>query len=195
MLAFDIETEGLDSRKCQITVACVYDPERNIRRTFNFVAKPSTFESQKHEFMRMLDEAPCLCTFNGVRFDIPFIAARFGADAERQGRWVEKLFDIFEVCKLGLGSSCSLNNLLKANGHDVKSSNGMQAVIWARQKRWRQLEDYCMKDTVLTYEISARALKEPIVLPLTGWPATTQVRLRKEACDGSLVLSAMPPPH
>jgi uncharacterized protein YprB with RNaseH-like and TPR domain len=188
MLAFDIETEGLDSRKCAITVACVYDPARNIRKTFNFIADPSKFEERKQEFLRMLDEATSLCAFNGVRFDVPFIAARFGVNPERQGRWVMKLLDLFEVCKLALGSSCSLNNLLLANGHEVKSSNGMQAVIWARQKKWRLLEDYCMKDTVLTYEISQRALQHPVALPLTGWPPSTKISLARDPLDARISL-------
>jgi hypothetical protein len=37
-----------------------------------------------------------------------------------------KLFDYFEVSRLGFSSSCSLNNLLKANGKEVKSSSGAQ---------------------------------------------------------------------
>ena len=76
MLSFDIETEGLDSSTCRIVVACVYDPDRGIRRCFNFLADESKFESEKAEFVRCLDEADTLCSFNGVRFDIPFIAAR-----------------------------------------------------------------------------------------------------------------------
>ena len=50
-----------------------------------------------------------------------------------------KLFDYFEVCRLGFGSSCSLNNLLKANGEEVKSSSGAQAVQWAAEKTGRLL--------------------------------------------------------
>jgi uncharacterized protein YprB with RNaseH-like and TPR domain len=72
MLAFDIETEGLDSRFCDIIVASVYDPHRNIQRTFNFASD----ESKAAQFIQTLDDAPRLCCFNGVRFDIPFIAKR-----------------------------------------------------------------------------------------------------------------------
>lgn len=76
MLSFDIETEHLDSKIGRITVASVYDPDREIQRTFNFIADESKFEQERDAFIRCLDEAPALCCFNGVRFDIPYIARR-----------------------------------------------------------------------------------------------------------------------
>jgi hypothetical protein len=91
---------------------------------------------------------------------------RFNVSEEKQGSWMLKLFDYFEVCKLAFGSSCSLNNLLMANGEDVKSSSGMQAVEWARHGQYRQLEEYCMQDTILTHKISCT---EAVHVPLTGW--------------------------
>jgi hypothetical protein len=69
----------------------------------------------------------------------------FGLSPEKQGQWVLKSFDLFEVCRLCFRSSCSLNNLLKANGHEVKSSSGSQAVQWAAEGQWDLLEDYCMQ--------------------------------------------------
>jgi hypothetical protein len=97
---------------------------------------------------------------------LSFGILRFSIPEEQQGRWILKLFDYFEVCKLAFGSSCSLNNLLKANGEDVKSSCGSQAIEWAREGKWDLLEDYCMKDTMLTHKISTRGT---VNIPLTGW--------------------------
>lgn len=145
MLAFDIETTGLDFRAHRITVACIYDPDRGIKRAFNFAADPSMHDSERDAFIRALDDAPSLCCFNGTRFDIPFIAHSFGLSPEKQGQWVLKSLDLFEVCRLCFRSSCSLNNLLKANGHEVKSSSGSQAVQWAAEGQWDLLEDYCMQ--------------------------------------------------
>lgn len=167
MLSFDIETEGLSAAKHRITVASVYDPARNIQRTYNFVddSDTSVHEERIRCFLQTLDDAPALCCFNGVKFDIPFIAERFSVSPERVHGWMLKLFDIFEVCRLVYGSSCSLNNLLLANGRRVKSSSGLQAVEWAKQKQWDLLEDYCMQDTILTYEISCQS-HPPVKLPL-----------------------------
>jgi hypothetical protein len=86
-----------------------------------------------------------------------------------------KLFDYFEVCLLGFSSSCSLNNLLKANGEEVKSSSGAQAVQWAAEKKWKLLEDYCMQDTILTHCISVHSF---VCIPLTGWAKPVWCRKR-----------------
>lgn len=91
MLSFDIETEGLDSKVHAITVACVYDPDAGIKRAFNLKlggggggvpdggGGGDAVKEAAEEFMRHLDDAPTLCSFNGARFDIPFIVARCGA--------------------------------------------------------------------------------------------------------------------
>ena len=77
-----------------------------------------------------------------------------------------KTFDYFEVCKLCFKSSCGLNPLLQANNYEVKNSCGTQAVTWARQRNWKPLEEYCLRDARLTYEISTAAA---VHVPLTGW--------------------------
>lgn len=101
MLSFDIETEGLNSAKHRITVASVYDPCRGIRRTYNFLSTDDRDERSRRieSFLKDLDEAPTLCCFNGVKFDVPFIAARFKVPPERVHGWMLKLFDVFEICR------------------------------------------------------------------------------------------------
>jgi DNA polymerase III epsilon subunit-like protein len=163
MLSFDIETTGLNKKKDRITVASVYDPDRNIKKSFNFMLDDR--DSNISEFLAHLDDAVYLCAFNGVRFDIPFIVHHFSVERERYTKWFLKIFDYFEICKLGFSSSCSLNKLLEANGEEIKISNGMQAVIWANEGKWKLLEDYCMMDTILTHKISTRKL---VILPLNG---------------------------
>ena len=130
MLSFDIETEGLDSSKHRITVASVYDPSRGISHTYNFLDNPDTavVQGRVDEFLQQLDDAPVLCCFNGVKFDIPFIARRFKVPSERVHGWILKLFDLFEVCRLVFASSCSLNALLEANGMEVKCGSGLQVI-------------------------------------------------------------------
>lgn len=117
MLSFDIETEGLNMNVNRITVACIYDPDADIKRGFNFiVGSEEEIAVVVEEFLSHLDKADCLCSFNGARFDIPFIVKRFNVPHERYSKWFLKLFDYFEICKLVLGSTCSLNRLLEANG-------------------------------------------------------------------------------
>jgi hypothetical protein len=102
---------------------------------------------------------------------------RFRVSKERQASWVAKTFDLYEVCKLCLGSSCLLNNLLRRNGYKVKSSSGLQAIRWARSGDWQSLEDYCMDDAMLTHSISSASR---VILPLTGWPETVVVECVRE---------------
>ncbi len=87
-----------------------------------------------------------------------------------------KTFDYFEVCKLCFKSSCGLNNLLRANNYEVKSSSGTQAIQWAKQRDWTSLEEYCLRDARLTYEISVSA--QAVIIPLTGWEGSTVTFVR-----------------
>jgi DNA polymerase elongation subunit (family B) len=174
MLSFDIETMGLNKKKDSITVASVYDPDQNICKNFNFMV--GDYDASVAEFLGYLDDADSICAFNGVRFDLPFIIHQFRVPAERYDKWFVKIFDYFEICKVAFSSSCSLNSLLSANGEKVKTSSGMQAVIWAQEKKWDLLEDYCMMDTILTHTISTRKL---VILPLTGKPPINCVHILK----------------
>lgn len=146
VLAFDIETTGFRTEDT-VTCVCAFDPDRSIE----FSACTPTGEVC-NEFMQLLDEAPLLCAFNGVRFDIPFIASRWGVASDRAGRWARKLLDPFEACKLALGITFSLDRLLAANGIACKTGCGSQAVVMAREGRWGELAEYCMEDTKKTHQ-------------------------------------------
>jgi hypothetical protein len=148
VLAFDIETTGLDPETCMVTCVCAYDADRGIERSFVFQRGDS---EPAWEFLQMLDDAPLLCAFNGVRFDLPFLARRWGVPDERVGAWVRKMVDPFEACKLALNRTFSLNKLLVANGLPVKTGSGLEAVRMAEEGRWGELAEYCMHDTKMTH--------------------------------------------
>lgn len=150
MLAFDIETTGLDPLSCEITCACAWGDA--VRATFIF---PTGDDPE--EFMRLLDEADRLCCFNGVQFDIPFMRARWGVPEERVAAWRLKVHDVFEGCRLGLGLTFSLGALLAANGQASKTGSGADAVELARAGRWEELGSYCLADARLTHSVSSLA--------------------------------------
>lgn len=145
MLAFDIETTGFNKLDV-VTCVSAYDPARNI----SFV-ECTPGGARNETFLRLLDEAPVLCGFNAVRFDIPYLARRWNIPDQQVGQWVKKLIDPFEACKLALNRTFSLNALLEINGWDCKTSSGAEAVNMAAQGRWQELRDYCMADTVKTH--------------------------------------------
>jgi hypothetical protein len=157
MLAFDLETTGLDPVRDTITCAAVYDPEKGIEEIFFFVC-----EDEREAFMCLLDDADRLCAFNGAGFDIPFIVAKFSPPSERVKKWRVKLHDVFLACKWGLGVTFSLQQLLEHNGVPGKTGTGENAIVLAREGRTRELGQYCMNDTRATYRVSALA---SIVIP------------------------------
>jgi predicted PolB exonuclease-like 3'-5' exonuclease len=159
MLAFDLETTGLDPAKHTITCACVCDPERHFERAFLF-----HLGDDPEEFMRLLDDADRLCAFNGAQFDIPFIERAFRVEPKRGVAWRMKLHDVYEACRLALGITFPLQDMLELNGIPGKTGSGAEAVQLASEGRWDELKAYCLNDAVKTHQVSSLSR---IVLPCT----------------------------
>ena len=87
MLAFDIETTGLDPAKCKVTVVCTQDYHTGAKRVYEFARTldetPEEYTELIRTFVRDMDAAPALCAFNGVRFDIPFLEKAFRLPTEQ----------------------------------------------------------------------------------------------------------------
>lgn len=159
MLAFDLETTGLDPLTDSVTCAAAYDPEAGIDRAFLFQCG-----DDPEEFMALLDGADRLCAFNGARFDIPFLQHSLGASPQRARAWRLKLHDVYEGCRLALCVTFPLRALLALNGLEGKTGSGADAVVMAREGRWQELADYCLHDTRMTHRVSSL---ERILLPKT----------------------------
>jgi DNA polymerase III alpha subunit (gram-positive type) len=167
MLAFDIETTGLDSNVDHITAASVYDPRHNIQKTFIFPLGDSV-----SEFVGYLDNADKLCAFNGAAFDIPFIEAAFALPPTKTYQWRLKLFDLCEMSSQVFHEKFSLNQILLYNNIDVKTSSGKEAIQMARRYEWDALANYCMHDTIKTWQISNRPI---IKLPIRTYKKQTVI--------------------
>jgi hypothetical protein len=163
MVAFDIETEGFDPLKERITAAAVYNGN-GLCKEFVFKGEDQATDLiLRDEFLSILDAAPRLCAFNGVRFDIPYIIKHWKLDPLLAERWVRKTLDIFEACKLGLKQTFKLSQLLAVNNMESKTGSGLEAVGLARDRRWEELGAYCLQDTRLTYLVTAQM---GVMLPL-----------------------------
>lgn len=181
MVAFDIETMGLDPRAHRVTAACLYgamdgprpgqqvirdasEPGTHVVRTFVFTEDtPESDLVMREEFMAHLDAARSLCSFNGIRFDIPFLQQAWGIPQPRVESWIVKTFDVYEACKLGLNATFSLDRLLAVNNLESKSGSGLHAIHLAKTEQWAALGDYCMQDTRMTYLVSSqRAISLPL---------------------------------
>lgn len=156
MVAFDIETTGLDPSECRITAAAVHDG-RGLSKIFLFKTDEEERDPlAREEFLAILDSAPRLCAFNGVRFDLPFMAKRWDISPEVIGRWVLKTLDVYEACKLGLRQTFRLSQLLSVNGLESKTGDGASAIQLAKKGLWDELGAYCLQDTRMTYLATAQ---------------------------------------
>jgi hypothetical protein len=153
MLAFDIETTGLDPSTNTVTAACAYDPARGIEKTFIFNPTSDVVEDPQN-FLALLDAAPVICAFNGARFDLPFMQEAWKIPAERVDCWRLKLFDVYELSVQVFGEGFSLNQLLRRNGIDTKTACGKEAIVFAEKGQWQELGEYCMQDTIKTHQVS-----------------------------------------
>jgi hypothetical protein len=145
---------------------------RKVRRTFRFVdlgedgalRYRADAAAEVAAFLGALDAARALIAFNGLRFDIPFVAAQFKVPAARVRAWEAKTLDFYDVAKQRVAPdrTFSLNNLLEVNGLQFKTSHGAEAVRMAQAGEWARLEDYCADDARLTWEVASL---EQIVIP------------------------------
>lgn len=169
MLSFDIETTGVKIGSDLITVAAVHGYVQGslVSKCYDFTRKTPgvSFEQERDEFLQVLDDADELCCFNGFRFDIPFVARFFSVDPARVGNWVLKTFDMFHICSNLYNTTFPLNELLKQNGITVKTSSGDEAVRMFYDGRIEELKDYCLNDSIKTYEVH---IKNEIRVPKLG---------------------------
>ena len=199
MLAFDIETMGLDARRHAVTVVCTEDFHSGKKKSYEFArlrweheraiqfAKTTMqdedaadadkvkaeYDALVLELVQDFEEAESLCAFNGVRFDIPFLMTAFGIDIATITRWVMKTSDILECSRLVHGNTFSLNLLCQKNGMKMKISSGLAAVQMAIDGEWHALDAYCADDvSILCRLYRLQVIKNPrsdLLMSLVNW--------------------------
>lgn len=110
--------------------------------------------------LKLFDEAELIVGFNCLGFDFPLIR-RFYRPSETvlypNQRYVDhrsKTLDIMFRVKEATGNYFKLDELLKKNGLETKSSNGMEAIkMWADGRR-DELKSYCEKDVLVTAKLA-----------------------------------------
>lgn len=169
MLAFDIETKGLNKRLHDITIVCTQDYESGRRQSYEFEKcrrEGGDIEALVRRMEAEFDNATSLCAFNGVRFDIPFMEG-LGISNTKLLQWTLKCTDLLEQFRLRNMQTCSLNALAGANGVELKSSDGKAAIGMAADGRWAELEAYCAQDVAILCNMHTRRfLKHPRTLEI-----------------------------
>ena len=193
MLCVDIETTGLDPNTCDITVAAVFDEECNIKRVFNFLTCTDR-SALVFEFLELLDGAIMLCMYNGIKFDIPFIQTVFNVDPDRVSKWVLKTADIYEARKQAYGITGRLDDALNSAGLSSKTSSGSAAIEMAKNCQWVELEDYCLQDVLLTYQLTkfkVIGIRNNVILDFTSIEDNADIEIFREV--ESLEVETTPP--
>jgi hypothetical protein len=164
MLAWDIETTGIKKETDLITVISLFDPEAGISKVLRFVdlnedcdvCYHDEFQERVDEFVQIMDSADTLNAFNSSSFDIPFVQVQFKIPNDKIQSWVLKTFDILDICRKAYKRTFSLNLALEMNiAGFQKSGSGMDAVWQARRGEWKELEAYCLDDSILTHKLSS----------------------------------------
>ena len=163
MLAFDIETTGLDPASSVVTVVCTQDFHTGERRAYEFgrvgACEPQNLGLLRKELIDAFNAADSLCAFNGVRFDIPFLHKALQLPQQTTAAWLLKTTDILEAARLGLfgpAHTFGLNLLCQHNQVAVKSGSGLQAIKFAQEGRWDALLSYCADDVRILCDLYRR---------------------------------------
>lgn len=150
-VALDIETSGLEP-DCRIT--CVGIASADKIESFTF-GPADNWDAHRSAILSILSDAPLIYMFNGPGFDIPVMQRCFGLTDEVVGSWMAKLVDPLYAAKglIGTRVCAKLAVVLALNGLPPKTGSGLDAVIMAREGRWRELAHYCANDTEVTRQL------------------------------------------
>lgn len=154
----DIETTGLSPRDSEITVVGIHLCNGEDTRFIQLVGKDVTSDS----ILEALERVDILYTYNGSRFDLPFIYWRLGINLAQRFTHRDLMYDCWR-CNL-YGGFKSVERQL---GIDRKLTevNGYQAVrLW-----WRYIDSFDLDalNTLLEYNkedvINLKTLKERLL--------------------------------
>jgi len=164
---FDIETTGLDEHRDRVTTVSFH----RAGETRTLVAgQDLTADALRAEF----SDADLLASFNGARFDIPFLQTSFGVDIDTPH------LDLMYPCKR-LGLSGGLKPIERQLGieRDRPDISGRDAVrLWHQYERGDEaaldtLVSYNREDTVnlrTLADVVCDALHEDVFTPVAGTP-------------------------
>jgi len=143
----DIETTGLDKHAGVITVISIalYDSQR--KRTiqeFEFnacVARETSSDEEDDLKLRVktiLNGSECLVAYNGIHFDIPWLAHWIDAsNVALLETWKEKTIDFLHEAKVRINRYIGMDHVASVNAIAIsKIATGKQAVEWAKEKNW-----------------------------------------------------------
>jgi DEAD/DEAH box helicase domain-containing protein len=152
---FDLETQRLanevggwhNKHLMRVSVAVLFDTHSGSFKTYR--------EEDVAELIEHLKEMDLVVGFNVKSFDYEVLRAYTPFDFGRL-----KTFDILDEIRQRLGFRLSLDHLADKTLGKPKSSDGIQAVQWFREKKWEPLIQHCELDVELTRDLFYHALEK-----------------------------------
>ncbi len=105
-------------------------------------------ENQVHGLIDHLQQFDIVVGFNIRRFDYRVLAGHSDFDFDRL-----PTLDLLEIVRHQLGYRISLDHLARATLGASKCGSGLDALRWWRQKRIRELVEYCRQDVAITRDL------------------------------------------
>jgi DEAD/DEAH box helicase domain-containing protein len=152
---FDLETQRLanevggwnNKHLMRVSVAVLYDTHSESFRVYKEENVPSLIEHLKG-----LD---LVVGFNVKRFDYEVLKAYTPFDFSHL-----RTFDILDEIYQRLGFRLSLDHLADKTLGKPKTSDGIQAVQWFRDRQWEPLIHHCEMDVALTRDLFYHAMEK-----------------------------------
>ncbi|MFC1908035.1 ribonuclease H-like domain-containing protein [Chloroflexota bacterium] len=154
----DIETTGLSPTECMVTVVGIYICNGDNTKVIQLVGKDISTQS----ILGALDGGEVLYTYNGKKFDLPFIYSRLGINLEEHFTHRDLMYDCWK-CNL-YGGFKAVERQLGIERH-LKDMNGYEAVkLW-----WKYVESFDLDalNKLLEYNkedvVNLKTLKEELL--------------------------------
>jgi uncharacterized protein YprB with RNaseH-like and TPR domain len=154
----DIETTGLGFADCDITVVGIHLCNGDRKDCVQLVGRDVT----SYAILEALEEVDIIYTYNGSRFDLPFIHCKLGINLERIFTHRDLMYDCWRHNLKG-----GLKAVERQLGidRDVRGVDGFEAVrLW-----WRYVDSFDLEalDTLLAYNredvVNLKTLKEMLL--------------------------------
>ncbi len=154
----DIETTGLGFADCDITVVGIHLCNGERTDCVQLVGRDIT----SYGILETLEGVDIIYTYNGSRFDLPFIHSKFGINLEQLFTHRDLMYDCWRHNLRG--GLKSVERQLGIN-RDVRGVEGFEAVrLW-----WRYVDSFDLEalDTLLAYNredvVNLKTLKEMLL--------------------------------
>lgn len=144
----DIETTGLSATDCEITVIGIYLANGTRNKLIQLVGDRVTDEN----LLNSLQGTNTIYTYNGMKFDLPFINQRLGVDLTAMYKHCDLMYRCWENNLFGGMKNVEVQLNISRR---FKEINGLEAIkLW-----WRYINNYDDKALSLLLEYN----KEDVV--------------------------------